>query len=164
MQGKQGRDKLATGERCANVMNSSSTVSAELELTLIVPQEEALVPLAASLYYSKDDPYAVRLALHVGLDQPVEWVFGRELLFAGTEGEDGLGDVRVWPSVDSLGDIPGLVLNIELSSSHGQAHFEAPLAEVSEFLRRSYDLVPAGQESAHVDVDAELMEVLREAS
>lgn len=122
------------------------------------------MPLTASLYYSKDDPYAVRLDLHVGLDEPVEWVFARELLSAGMEGEYGLGDVRVWPSVRSQGGLKGMVLNIELSSPHGRAHFEAPLREISGFLRRAHDLVPAGRESSQVDVDAELTALLRQAS
>ena len=55
-------------------MNSSSTVSAELGLRLVVPQQ-TVVPLVASLYYSKEDPYAIRIAFHVGLDEPVEWIF-----------------------------------------------------------------------------------------
>lgn len=144
-------------------MNSSTAVSAELEIKLVVPQERAIVPLMASLSYSKDDAYAVRLDLNVGLDEPVTWVFGRDLLSAGTEGEAGEGDVRVWPSPDSEG-FGEIVLNLSLSSPHGAAKFEAPLREVSAFLRRTYDLVRSGQESAHVDVDAELTEILRQAS
>src|SRR5580692_7402931 len=75
-------------------MNSSSTVSAELGLRLVVPQQ-TIVPLVASLYYSKEDPYAIRIAFHVGLDEPVEWIFARELLSRGIEGREGLGDVVV---------------------------------------------------------------------
>jgi hypothetical protein len=144
-------------------MNNSSTVSAELGLRLVVPQQ-TIVPLVASLYYSKDDPYAIRIAFHVGLDEPVEWIFARELLSSGTEGQQGLGDVKVWPSDGSQGGLPGTVLNIELSSPFGQAHFEAPVDEVSEFLRRTHQIVPAGQESGQVDVEAELTDLLRQAS
>src|SRR6266567_2511242 len=64
------------------MINSSATVSAELGLTLVVP-EHGTVPLVASLYYSADDPFAIRMAFHVGLDEPVEWIFARELLAAG---------------------------------------------------------------------------------
>jgi hypothetical protein len=144
-------------------MNNSSTVSAELGLRLVVPQQ-TIVPLVASLYYSKDDPYAIRIAFHVGLDEPVEWIFARELLSSGIEGQQGLGDVKVWPSNGSQGGLPGTVLNIELSSPFGQAHFEAPVDEVSDFLGRTYQIVPAGQETAHVDVEAELTDLLRQAS
>src|ERR1700684_4587084 len=51
-------------------MNSSSTVSAELGLRLVVPQQ-TVVPLVASLYYSKEDPSAIRIAFHAGLDEAV---------------------------------------------------------------------------------------------
>ena len=87
-------------------MNSSSTVSAELGLRLVVPQQ-TIVPLVASLYYSKEDPYAIRIAFHVGLDEPVEWIFARELLSSGTEGREGLGDVVVWPSASAADGTPG---------------------------------------------------------
>jgi hypothetical protein len=143
-------------------MNSSSTVSAELGLRLVVPQQ-TIVPLVASLFYSKDDPYAIRIAFHVGLDEPVEWIFARDLLSMGIEGREGLGDVVVWPSAGSEGGAPNSVLNIELSSPFGQAHFEAPAREVNDFLKRTYVIVPAGDETGHVDVDAELNDLLRQA-
>ena len=143
-------------------MNNSSTVSAELGLRLVVPQQ-TIVPLVASLYYSKEDPFAIRIAFHVGLDEPVEWIFARELLSTGVEGEQGLGDVKVWPSTGSESDLPGSVLNIELSSPFGQAHFEAPLQEIADFLRRTYQVVPVGSETDHVDVESELTDLLRQA-
>ena len=143
-------------------MNNSSTVSAELGLRLVVPQQ-TIVPLVASLYYSKSDPYAIRIAFHVGLDEPVEWIFARELLSSGIESQEGLGDVKVWPSVSSESGLPGSVLNIELSSPFGQAHFEAPVKEVSDFLRRTYQIVPAGKETDHVDVESEITDLLRQA-
>ncbi len=143
-------------------MNSSSAVSAELGLRLVVPQQ-TVVPLVASLYYSTEDPYAIRIAFHVGLEEPVEWIFARDLLSMGIEGREGLGDVVVWPSAGSEGGAPGSVLNIELSSPFGQAHFEAPVKEVSDFLRRTFAMVPAGDEADFVDVEAELTALLRKA-
>src|SRR4029077_8892528 len=115
---------------------NSSTVSAELGLRLVVPQQ-TIVPLVASLYYSKESPTEIRFASHVGLDEPVEWIFARELLSSGIEGREGLGDVVVWPSADSADGTGGSVLNIELSSPFGQAHFEAPIKEISDFLKRT---------------------------
>ena len=140
----------------------NNTVSAELGLRLIVPQQ-TIVPLVASLSYSTEDPYATRIAFHVGLDEPVEWIFARELLAKGIEERTGLGDVQVWPAAESADGVPGQVLNIELSSPFGQAHFEAPIAEVSAFLQRTYQVVPEGQEGQHVDVEAELSELLDQA-
>ena len=142
--------------------SSSSTVSAELGLRLVVPQQ-TVVPLVASLFYSTEDPYAIRIAFHVGLDEPVEWIFARDQLSMGVQGREGLGDVVVWPSAGSEGGAPGSVLNIELSSPFGQAHFEAPVKEISDFLQRTFAMVPAGDEADFVDVAAELTDLLRKA-
>ena len=60
--------------------SSSTTISAELGLRIVVPQQ-TIVPLVASMYYSGKDPYAVRMAFHVGTDEPVEWIFARERHF-----------------------------------------------------------------------------------
>ncbi|HEX4831176.1 MAG TPA: SsgA family sporulation/cell division regulator [Trebonia sp.] len=148
---------------------NSSTASAELAFRLIVPQQ-TIVPLVASLYYSSEDPYAIRVAFHVGLDEPVEWIFARDLLANGIKGRDGLGDVRVWPGPATAGRgvaaelVAGgeQVLHIELSSPFGEAHFEAAIREVSDFLRRTYRIVPTGEEGGFVDVEAELANLLRQ--
>ena len=153
--------------------SSSTTISAELGLRLVVPQQ-TIVPLVASLYYSGSDPYAVRMAFHVGTDEPVEWIFARDLLAAGIDARQGDGDVRVWPSAQSCAESDGLevigdastegtVLNIELSSPFGQAHFEAPAQAMAAFLHRTYQIVPAGQESGYIDIEAELNDLLRQA-
>jgi Streptomyces sporulation and cell division protein, SsgA len=144
-------------------MNSSSTVSAELGLRLVVPQQ-TIVPLMASLYYSSEDPYAIRIAFHVGLDEPVEWIFARDLLSKGIEGREGLGDVQVWPSGGTEAGAPGSVLNLELSSPFGQAHFEAPVKDIAAFLRKTYEVVPKDRETDYVDVETELTDLLRQAS
>ncbi len=49
-------------------------------------------------------------------------------------------------------------------SPYGQARLEAPAREVTAFLRQAYQIVPAGQESGRIDIDAELSELLRQAS
>lgn len=144
-------------------MNSSSTASAELGLRLVTSQQ-TIVPLTGSLFYSREDPYAIRIALHVGLDEPVEWVFARDLLSMDIGGRGGIGDVHVWPSAGSEGGELGSAVNIELSSPFGRANLEAPAREVSDFLRRTYRIVPDGQESDHIDVEAELNDLLRQGS
>ena len=151
--------------------SSSTTISAEMGLRLVVPRQ-TIVPLVASLYYSGSDPYAVRMAFHVGTDEPVEWIFARDLLAAGIESRQGEGDVQVWPSpmscaevgdLDGIGQTGGKILNIELSSPFGQAHFEAPARAMSAFLKRTYQIVPPGRESSYVDIETELNDLLRKA-
>ncbi|HEV2452191.1 MAG TPA: SsgA family sporulation/cell division regulator [Streptosporangiaceae bacterium] len=140
------------------MMESGATVSAELGLMLVVPQR-ATVPLVASLSYSADDPYAVRMAFHVGTDETVEWIFARDLLGVGMDELSGEGDVQVWPS-DEDGQP---VLHIVLSSPFGQAHFVALQEPIAEFLRRAYDAIPAGREGDYIDIGGELDGLLWQA-
>jgi hypothetical protein len=137
-------------------MNTSAIVAAELGLRLVVP-EHGGVPLTASLYYRGDDPYAIRMAFHVGTDDPVEWIFARDLLAEGLDCVAGDGDVRVWPSTAAHRD----VLNLVLSSPFGQAHFEAPLTAMTGFLLRTFEVVPAGREGEFIDIEGELNDMLR---
>jgi hypothetical protein len=137
------------------MMNSSAAVSAELGLSLVVPEHGA-VPLVASLHYSAEDPYAIRMAFHVGAEEPVEWIFARELLTAGLDGHAGEGDVQVWPSQDAGREL----LNLTLSSPFGEAHFEAPRSATAAFLTRTFDMIPVGEESEFLDVDDELDDLL----
>ncbi|MFC7330206.1 SsgA family sporulation/cell division regulator [Marinactinospora rubrisoli] len=133
-------------------MNSSgTTATAELGLRLVVPDRTA-VPLVARLDYTASDPYAIKVAFHVGEDEPVEWIFARELLTVGIVRSVGEGDVRVWPSKES-GE---RMINIALSSPFGQAQFDASISPLAEFLHRTYEIVPAGEEADFVDLDAEI--------
>ena len=144
-------------------MNSGSTVTAELGFRLVLPQR-TFVPLMASLYYTASDPYAIRIAFHVGLSEPVEWTFARELLARGTEEPAGMSDVKIWPSAESKSGIPGRILNMELSSPSGLARFEVAAQGLAEFLRRTYQVVPEGDEAAYLDVETGLNDLLDDAS
>jgi hypothetical protein len=139
----------------------SGRVSAEIELRLVVPRQVTM-PLAASFSYCREDPYAVRIAFDIGRDEPVAWIFARDLLATGIAGHEGEGDVRVWPSPGAEGGAAHGVLNIQLCSPFGQVHLEAPVAQVSEFIGRAYHMVPAGEESDHLNVEAELSDLLRQ--
>ncbi len=138
-------------------MNSSGiTATAEVGLRLAVPDRTA-VPLVARLDYAASDPYAIKVAFHTGEEDPVEWIFARELLTVGIMRPAGEGDVRVWPG-SSEGE---RVINISLSSPFGKAHFDAPVSPLAEFLHETYEIVPAGQEEEHVDLDDEIEQHLQ---
>jgi Streptomyces sporulation and cell division protein, SsgA len=130
--------------------NSRVAVSAELSLGLIGP-EHTIVPLMASLHYTGQDPYAIKMAFHVGTDEPVEWTLARELLAAALHAR-----------VEGTAPGPGF-LNISMTSPFGHAQFEAPAAAVASFLHRTYRLVPEGEESQYIDFDAEIAELLSQA-
>ena len=140
--------------------NSRTAVSAELGLGLVGP-EHTIVPLMASLYYSCQDPYAVKIAFHVGTDEPVEWTLARDLIAAALHSREGIGDVRAWPSAVSEQDPK--TLNISMTSPFGHAQFEASAAAIETFLARTYELVPEGDEPEYMDFDAELTDLLSQA-
>ena len=86
-------------------MTHIATVTAELELRLVVPGGPSL-PVLANLRYETADPWAVRVAFQTGAknedgsgDGIVEWMFARQLLTDGVAKTVGEGDIRVWPSV-----------------------------------------------------------------
>jgi Streptomyces sporulation and cell division protein, SsgA len=151
---------------------SHATVTAELSLGLVGP-EHTIVPLMAGLHYASADPYAIRMAFHVGTGEPVEWALARDLLAAALVSPQGIGDVRAWPSAaaadPAAGGAPGGaaagsagpgLMHLVMSSPFGHAQFQAPAAAIAAFLNRTYALVPAGQESRFLDFDAELTDLL----
>jgi hypothetical protein len=145
--------------------NSRVAVSAELSLGLVGP-EHTIVPLMASLHYTCQDPYAVKMAFHVGTDEPVQWTLARDLLAAALHSHEGIGDVQAWPSAapgDLAAEDGAGILNLSMTSPYGHAQFEAPAAAVASFLRRTFRIVPAGQESLFIDFDAEVAALLSEA-
>lgn len=133
-----------------------TSVSSELQLRLVVPGAASL-PVRADLDYDVTDPYAVTVSFHTGTGSAtsdvVQWTFARQLLSDGVTVPAGEGDVQVWPSTGASG---GAVVCLSLSSPSGRALFEVPLSDLVEFLGRTYDAVPTGAESDHVDVEAEL--------
>ena len=144
--------------------NDHDMVRAKQGLWLIGP-EELIVPLAAEWGYRSQDPYAVTMLLNAGGDEPVKWTFCRELLAAALLGPAGIGDVHAWPAAvasaeDGVGE---KILNIMLGSPDGCALFEAVAAGIEEFLGRTYEVVPAGQESGYLNIDAGLAELLTQA-
>ncbi|WP_406099282.1 SsgA family sporulation/cell division regulator [Streptomyces sp. NBC_01013] len=112
------------------------------------------VPLPAELHYDVADPYAVRLSLGAGEARPVNWVFARSLLEEGLSRSTGTGDVLVSP-----GSRPDF-LRIVLRPAAGAALVEMAVAEVAAFLRRTFLLVPPGEETLHVDLDRAVAELM----
>jgi Streptomyces sporulation and cell division protein, SsgA len=129
------------------------------ELRLIGP-DELTISLACSLLYNRRDPYAVRLSLGTGTSKPVEWTFGRDLLSAALNAAEGIGDVRAWPSPAGAAE---KTLHIEIGPPNECARFEVRAAGIKRFLDKTYELVPTGQESAFLNLDAEIAAFLSQA-
>lgn len=134
-------------------MSSCIDQSLYTELTL-TPDQRVKVPTC--LLYEPHDPYAVHIVFYTDTDEPVTWAFARDLLAQGILRPSGERDVRLWPTYTG----PDAVLNLALSSPHGTAHLTASLSVVTQWLERTYHLVPSGQEGDGIDLNAELSRLL----
>lgn len=134
-------------------MSHIASVTAELELRLVVTGGPSL-PVVAGLRYDSNDPWAVRVAFHTGGegDGIVEWMFARQLLTDGVAEACGEGDVQVWPSTQG-GE---RLVNLSMESPSGSARFEIDRDALVEFLQQTYLAVPTGHEADVVDFDSEI--------
>ena len=114
-------------------------------------------PLAAELRYTTQDPLAVEALFDDGGDEPVRWVFARDLLSSGLDHRSGDGDVVVWPTHDADGT---RAVHLRLRSPHGDALLEASADSIQEFLVATWRLVPPGAEHELLDVDGVLAALL----
>ncbi|WP_405876832.1 SsgA family sporulation/cell division regulator [Streptomyces sp. NBC_01136] len=131
-----------------------------LYMELVLTPEERGVTVLTRLRYDPHDPFAVSVVFHTDVNGSVPWFFARDLLARGVLRPSGQGDVQVWPT----GEGPDAVLNLALSSPHGAARLTAPLAVVTQWLDRTYRLVPMGRETDGLDFDAELSRLLHGAA
>ncbi|BDM71131.1 hypothetical protein HEK616_46180 [Streptomyces nigrescens] len=136
----------------------SSVIDHAVQARLIATAPRSRV-IPASLRYDRTDPFAVRLVFPpaASLDgAEVVWTFGRELLEEGLYGPAGAGDVQVWPCTSEE-------IMVELRTDGGMAVVEFMAQELREFLELSYGVVAQGDEARHLDVEADLAALLREA-
>lgn len=146
------------------------TVSVRQDMRLIGPGR-MIVPLKAVWSYSRQDPYAIRVSFDADPGEPVNWLFDRDLLVAALHGPAGIGDVRAWPTVEPAQAGPAgrraggrkKIFNIAVGPPADCVHFEASATLIGAFLVRAFELVPAGSESACLDFDDELAELLSQA-
>ncbi|MFK0110004.1 SsgA family sporulation/cell division regulator [Streptomyces sp. NPDC091217] len=110
---------------------------------------EPTVSLPAELRYQTADPYAVCLSLGAPLTSPIDWLFARSLLAAGLHLPVGTGDVLVIPRHRGHPDCVRIVLR----SRAEQAAVDVDTSVVRAFLLRTFELVPAGEERVHIDLD-----------
>lgn len=105
--------------------------------------------LDGELVFDPTDAYAVAMHLESKAGTVV-WTFARELLSEGLYEPAGNGDVQVWPC---LSDTGSAVVIIELRSPEGMALIQAPARAVRDFIARTHEIVPMGDESRHLSLD-----------
>ncbi|GAA3811550.1 SsgA family sporulation/cell division regulator [Streptomyces chiangmaiensis] len=106
--------------------------------------------------YACADPYAVQVSFNITPDRVVHWTFARELLDQGMKAAVGLGDVRVAP----IGPLLDQHFSIELQPPDGYARLEGPVAPIKAWIAKTHEAVPAGSETALVNIDRFLEELL----
>ncbi|MCK9897901.1 SsgA family sporulation/cell division regulator [Frankia sp. AgB32] len=110
------------------------------------------VPFPASLGFDEADPFAVTLRLRTTDIRTVTWTFARQLLIDGSRRPAGVGAVEVRPEVRE----GKRALVVTMTSAGGRAVVELNYDHVAAFIRDTYDAVPFGSETDHVDWQAEL--------
>ncbi|HWA67701.1 MAG TPA: SsgA family sporulation/cell division regulator [Mycobacteriales bacterium] len=131
------------------MLDSSRTVTTPL--TLVVSASTGDARLDAELRYDAGDPLAVSLAIGTQCDEPVVWVFARDLLASGMAGPIGEGDITIEPA--------GRDVRITLATDC-LATMLAPRNRVLEFLVETFTRVPSGAEFDGIDIDAEIAALL----
>ena len=131
------------------MLDSSRTVTTPL--TLVVSASTGDAALDAEFRYDPSDPLAVTLAIGTQCDEPVVWVFARDLLSCGIAGPIGEGDTAIEPADRDV--------RITLATDC-LATMLAPRDRVVEFLVETFTRVPSGAEFDGVDIDAEIASLL----
>ncbi|MFG3051088.1 SsgA family sporulation/cell division regulator [Kitasatospora sp. NPDC048239] len=131
-----------------------STVQGHLVMSLVVSNELSF-RIVVDLEYDAADPYAVRFTFHLPGDEPVTWVFARELLLDGISRPSGEGDVHIHPVGGELSDVC-----IVLHSPGGDALLKASAPPLIAFLARTDRLVAMGQELTGGELEAKLADIL----
>jgi len=135
---------------------NADRVSRDLEMRMLL-DNGVTVPMPCTLHFTLADPYAVSATFRSARTS-VTWVFARELLSSGLVREAGEGDIHITP----LQRTSGNVLRVELRSPDGRAVMEGPRAEIDDFLRSTYDLLPGGLEWTYLNMDAALEQLLND--
>jgi sporulation and cell division protein SsgA len=134
----------------------STTATVVRSFVPFVSGEAQSEPLDGELVFDLADPYAVTMHLEAK-SGTVTWAFARELLAEGLYEPVGDGDVQVWPCLSNTGNA---VVIIELRSPDGMALLQAPSRSVHDFVARTLELLPTGQETCHLAMDELISQLL----
>jgi hypothetical protein len=114
-------------------------------------------PVVTRWTYSTADPFAVTLGIRGRGDRFVEWLVARDLVLASLAGPAGCGDILMSPQ-----HVQGYeIVEIEIRSPDGRAVLEVDRELLVRFVDAAVALVPVGEESARMDLDAEILKITR---
>jgi hypothetical protein len=131
-----------------------STVQGHVVMHLVVSNELSF-RIVVDVEYDVTDPYAVRFTFHLPGDEPVTWVFARELLVEGISRPAGEGDVHIHPVDEDSAEVC-----VALRSPEGDALLRTSAPPLIAFLARTDRVVPMGEEVSEIELDAQLASIL----
>jgi hypothetical protein len=112
-------------------------------------------PLLTRWSYRSDDPFAVMMSISRPSGRWIDWLLSRDLLISGLAAPAGIGDVRIAPFTDEEFD----VLEVRIGDDEGFASLEFDRDLIERFLDASFEIVPVGDESGVIDVEAEIAKI-----
>ncbi|MBN0046755.1 SsgA family sporulation/cell division regulator [Streptomyces actuosus] len=127
-----------------------------LNVLLVLSAEEA-VSLDVRFAYDADDPLAVQMGFPGAPGHHPPWVFSRDLPAAGLRAPSGDGDVRVRPPCRCHSSDKVRIL---LHGRRAAAVLYVRAAPLEDWLARTFALVPAGTEGAHLLIEEALARLL----
>ncbi|MFC9319041.1 SsgA family sporulation/cell division regulator [Streptomyces nigra] len=117
---------------------------------------ETRTALRAEFRFAPTDPLLVTVIFHPKDGPAVPWEISRDLLCDGLLQSSGIGDVRVWPA--RYRGRP--LVRVRLEAYGSTAMFEVSLDPLEEWLTRTCELVPPGEELDGVDWDIVVRDLL----
>ena len=136
-----------------NTETTPETVSQEM-FTVLHGQP---APIVTRWTWSAADPFAVVLGVRGRRGRWVEWLVARDLVIESLTGPAGCGDIRMSPQHVQGYDI----VEIEIRSTDGRAVLEVDRDLLGQFVDATLAVVRVGEESARMDLDAEILKITR---
>ncbi|MFC8176031.1 SsgA family sporulation/cell division regulator [Streptomyces sp. NPDC057325] len=115
-------------------------------------------PVALRFSYDRRQPFTVVLDMSRPSDPGTSrWSFARDLLQSGMHRPSGEGTVRIWPPC-RCNNRPDV--RLLLGTDTGTVLLDVPVQPLREWLNRTWEAVPPGEESARIDWDTLLERLL----
>lgn len=135
--------------RLIDMRRSQTGIEQDITLACVDPWGRS-VDVPTTLSYHQGDPYAVSLTFHAA-SGGVVWMMARQTLVQGLTSPTGVGDIKVYPSID---EHARAVTVLDFSSPSGHLVGQATSRELQEFLAETISVVAIGSESDFLDIDA----------
>lgn len=125
---------------------------------VVAPADITGIRLPVEFDYDPADPLAITLIFSSSRES-CAWVISRDLLRGGVAGFSGPGEISAWSGTQNA---RRYYLRIQNESWTTVFCFRG--TAIAALLKQVYSSVPAGSEFHGADLDAELIDILREAA